>query len=206
MTSAVKGVRIIIYILRSGFYVMKEPINLVNDLKWAYDYCKKHEVNTFTEAFKNLISHAFAEMEAEIKAVLTDKNQEYTGFLFFLVQDILIFTMFSDCDLIKQEYDAYVKFCDWAGYRPLTPDELSKRLDEIEVDKIAEDIKFLLSMRELIDGSKFDSFVKGLCCFCFMGDRKLDENEYYILRSFYERDYDYKPETWEDCKAELKAK
>ena len=63
-------------------------------------------------------------------------------------------------------------------------------------------IKLLTNLREFIDPENYEAMVQGFGYLCLSGDKAMDENEYYILRCFFEPGYDYAPESWEQFKKE----
>ena len=57
-------------------------------------------------------------------------------------------------------------------------------------------------MRESIEPDKYEALILAFCYLCLQGDKAMDENEYYILRCFFEKGYDYAPATWQQFKDE----
>ena len=48
----------------------------------------------------------------------------------------------------------------------------------------------------------YEAMVLAFCYLCLHGDKAMDENEYYILRCFFEQGVDYAPSSWQQFKDE----
>ena len=91
-----------------------EKMNLISMMNQAWE--RKHEVSAeeFEIKIKNLISHAFVEIEKLYVDFCKSKGYEYKDDVFYIFQRLFIYFIFTDGDFLQGEYDAYVKFCNWA--------------------------------------------------------------------------------------------
>ena len=110
--------------------------------------------------------------------------------------------MKCDGEFLQGEYDAYCKFCKWAKIQALTVADVNALYSRTSVDRVIEDIKLINGLREFIDGDNYNAMVLGWCYLSLLGDGKFDENEYYIIRCFYDARYDYLPRDWAQFKRE----
>ena len=168
-------------------------MNIVEILKEADHDRKKlsHEKNEMI--FKNLLSHGYKRMEEVYKK--TDPS--YGDTLFMAVQDLLIWIMFADNQLIQGEYDAYEEFCSWAKYEALSVKSVIERKNELTIDYLISVIKHIVQTRKHIPDDDYESFVKALCYMALFGDKDLDQEEYVLISCFFNEDVDYCP-SWED--------
>ena len=83
--------------------------------------------------------------------------------------------------------------------RPFRIDDYIKGQGE---EGTVEDIKLLNGLREFVDGDNYNAMVLGFCYLSLLGDTSFDENEYYIIRCFYDARYDYAPRDWAQFKRE----
>lgn len=182
----------------------KSKINMLNLMNIAWQ--RRNEVSSeeYEVKIKNLISHSFVEYERMFKDYCKNNNKEYEEQVFVIYQHIFVFMMLSDGDFLQGEYDAYCKYCQWAGFKPLSVAETRALYQQLSIEELSNDIATLTSLREFIDPENYEALVQGLCYLSLTGDRELDENEYYILRCFFEKGFDYAPATWADLKNEWK--
>ena len=132
------------------------------------------------------------------------KGYEYKDEVFYIFQRLFIYFNFSDGDFLQGEYDAYVKYCGWAHFQPLSVADCRELSERLTAEEIIEDIKLINGLRDAIDPENFSSLVLGFCYMSLLGDKSFDENEYYILRCFFQDGYDYCPADWETFKREWK--
>lgn len=180
----------------------KQPMNIITMMDMAWEKRQELAHEEMEEKFKNLISHAFVEYESAYKAYCQSENIEYNERIFVVFQHIIVFLSFSDGQFLQGEYDAYVKYCNWARINPLSVDDCRSLFNRLPVEDILADIELLTCTREFIDPDNYFAMVLGFCYFSLFGDKAFDENEFYIIRTFFEQGYDYCPATWEQFKAE----
>lgn len=177
-------------------------MNLVNDMNEAWRVRNEVDHDKYEEYFKNLISYTFVRLEEIYMDYCKNKGITYNGETFYAIQDIIVFIIGADDDILNGEYDAYVRYCNWAGVRALSVSELRSLISRLDQKTVVNDICLVDSIRENTDPEVYSKFVLGLCFLSLMGDKAFDENEYYLISSFYRSDYDYCPETWEQFKKE----
>lgn len=182
----------------------KTKINMLDLMDVAWNRRQNVSNDEFEDKIKNLISHSFVEYERLFKVYCEKENQKYEEEVFVIYQHIFVFMMLSDGDFLQGEYDAYCKYCQWAGFKPLSVSDTRELYQRLGVDVLANDISTLVELREFIDPENYEALVQGFCYLSLAGDREFDENEYYILRCFFERGFDYAPATWTDFKNEWK--
>ena len=162
----------------------------------AWDLKRENTHERSEEMFKNLISHGFVAFEEFFKDLLKD---EYDDDLFYVIQKVLTYLIYADGDCLQGEYDAYVKYCDWAGFQACTVSELEQLYDDIDYDGLTDDLDVIIEYRDRIPEDDYRALVLGLCLFCFMGDDEIDEDEYAIVSFFLQQPEDYAPD-WETFK------
>lgn len=180
----------------------KRPMSIIAMMNFAWEQRQQYLHEEMEEKFKNLISHAFVEYEDAYKAYCASEGIDYNERIFVAFQHIIVFLTFSDGQFLQGEYDAYVKYCNWARIKPLTAEDCKSLFERLPVEDVATDIQLLTCTREFIDPDNYFSMVMGLCYFTLFGDKSFDENEFYIIKMFFEQGYDYCPSTWEQFKAE----
>ena len=181
-----------------------EKMNLINMMNTAWE--RKNEVSAeeYEVKVKNLLSHAFVEIERMYVDFCKEKGYEYKDEVFYVFQRLIVYFTFSDGDFLQGEYDAYVKYCDWAHIQPLSVADCKALNERLTSETIINDIKLINGLRDSIDPENFTALVQGFCYMSLLGDKSFDENEYYIIRCFFDRGYDYCPEDWETFKREWK--
>lgn len=177
-------------------------MNMIEHMNKAWSEKGRLDVNTFEEHCKNLVTHAYVELERIYKNYCSDKDQVYKDEVFYIFQRIFVFIMKCDGEFLQGEYDAYCKFCKWAKIQALTVADVNALYSRTSVDTVIEDIKLINGLREFIDGDNYNAMVLGWCYLSLLGDGKFDENEYYIIRCFYDARYDYSPRDWAQFKRE----
>ena len=181
-----------------------ERMNLINMMNQAWQ--RKNEVSAeeYEIKVKNLISHAFVEIERMYVDFCKSKGYEYKDDVFYIFQRLFIYFIFTDGDFLQGEYDAYVKFCNWAKIEPLNVADCRSLNDRLTSQEIVNDIKLINAVRDAVDPENFTAMVQGFCYMSLLGDKSFDENEYYIIRCFFQSGYDYCPADWETFKREWK--
>ena len=119
-----------------------------------------------------------------------------------MIQRIMVFLMMSDGDFLQGEYDTYVKYCNWCGIKPLSVADCKSLDSRLSANDIIQDIDLIKLFREDFNPENYQALIQGFCYLALTGDKALDENEYYIIRCFFEPGYDYVPATWEQFKRE----
>jgi len=177
-------------------------MNMLTHMDKAWNEKRRLDVNTYEEHCKNLVSHAYQELVKIYRNYCSNKGEAYKDEVFYMFQRIFVFIMKCDGEFLQGEYDAYCKFCSYAGIRALTVSDVNALYDRTDVDVVIEDIKLINNLREYIDGDNFNAMVLGWCYLSLLGDTTVDENEYYIIRCFYDSRYDYCPRDWDTFKRE----
>lgn len=180
----------------------RTKINLIELMNIAWDKKQKTADDEFAEKVKNLVSHSYVDYDKLYEEYCKKNNKEDEARIFITFQHVFVFMMLCDGDLLQNEYDAYCKYCSWAGYEALSTEDCHNLYKRLTPDQLIEDIGLLVSYRDMIDPENYRALVQGFCYFSLCGDNSLDENEYYILRCFFEKDIDYSPATWEQFKKE----
>lgn len=179
-----------------------EKLNMIDQMNKAWDQRQSLDYGTFKEHTKNLMTHAFVEIEGIFRDFCDQKGYEYKDEVFYSFQRIMVFIMKCDDELLQGEYDVYCKFCDWAGVEPLSVNDINALYARTEVDDVIRDIDLITGLRNDIEADNYRALVLGFCYFSLLGDEAFDENEYYIIRCFYQSGFDYVPSTWDQFKRE----
>ena len=169
----------------------KTPINMIELCNLAWDRKSKLAPSEYYVKTKNLLSHAYVECGRII-----GREKVFVAF-----QRILVFLMLCDDDFLQGEYDCYKTFCDYAKYEALTVSDCRSLYNRLSVDDLTDEIATLVKLRDSIDPENYEAMVQGFCYFCLSGDKAMDENEYYILRCFFQGN-DYAPSSWDQFKRE----
>ena len=130
--------------------------------------------------FKNLLSHGFVAMEATLKQVIDNYDED----LFYMVQRILAHFIVCDGEYLQGEYDAYLKYCDWAGFEPLSVRRLEELGHEVSFDEYKKYADIILATRPNVGERNYECFVLSLCYMSLFGDKKIDEMEYKLITWF----------------------
>lgn len=181
---------------------MKEKMNMINQMNeaWSKRCSLTHE--KFEEEFRNLMSHGFVIIDRVMKEFCDKSGHEYEEDTFYAIQRVIISIIKCDNEFLQGEYDGYVKYCTWAHINPLSVQEVNELYPDLTRETLTNDIKLITATRDIMDPSIYSAFVLSLCYLSLMGDKSFDENEYHIIRCFYEPNFDYVPSTWEDFKKE----
>lgn len=180
----------------------KERLNMIDLMNEAWEDRFQYTSDTYKDYCKNLFSHAFVTIDngyAEYCEKNNIKNEEY---VFIMFQRIIISFMLTDGDFNQEEYDAYCTFCDYADFKPLTPQRCREIFNSMDNNDLAKFIRMLIDLREIVNPEDWRYMILGFCYLCLMGDKAMDENEYYILRCFFEKGFDYAPVDWAAFKRE----
>ena len=180
----------------------RSSMNMISLMNYAWDQRQKVDAETYQDQCRNLLSHAYVELDSLYQEYCNQQNVKNEQIIFYTFQEIFVMIMLSDDDFLQGEYDAYCKFCKYANIEPLSVADCRSLYGRTSVDKLAENINFLSKLRDSIDSSKYEAMVLAFCYLCLQGDKAMDENEYYILRCFFEAGYDYAPSTWQQFKDE----
>lgn len=178
----------------------KKRINMINLCNLAWDRRTKKTHEEYEDIIKNLLSHAYATLTEEYSNYCKSKNYNDDGAIFKLFQMIFIFIILSDGDFLQGEYDAYVKFCHMAGFKELSVSECKYVYEKHSTDDLANSIRAILDLRPLLDSGDYEALVQGFCYLALAGDKSMDENEYYILKCFFEEGFDEAPDSWQEFK------
>lgn len=173
-------------------------MNMITLMNEAWDDCNLYTHEQNEVSFKNLLSHGFAEMDRFYHKA----NPDYGGRLFVLVQDLIIWFILADRELLRGEYDAYVKYCEWADIKPLSAKQIVERHEELDIEYIRKTVKHLSEARDYIPEDDYEAFVTSLCFLSLFGDKEVDKEEYGIIANFFNKAHDYCP-SWEKFKKEF---
>jgi hypothetical protein len=181
----------------------QRKMNMVQLFNYVWD--SKHKVSTerAEDEVRNLLSHAYVELTKKYRAYCEEKGIEYKNEIFYTFQLIIVYIIKCNDDLTYNEYEFYKKFCAFAGIEYLNRPEFDALYEKKSVDDLCEDIQFIVDLRSHINPDRYEGFVAGLCYLSVL-DGKVDENEYYIIRCFFEKGFDEWPKTWEQFKIEWK--
>ena len=172
-------------------------MNLIELMNYAWDKRQSCNANELEDMVRNLLSHSHANYDG-----ILSSNGYPEDKTFYVFQNILIYISMSDSDFLQGEYDAYVKYCNWAGIRALSVDDCKAFYNRTSTDKLSEDIYLLKSYRYHLDDNHYESMVLAFCILSLLGDKAFDENEYYIIRCFFDDSVDYCPSNWTQFKKE----
>ena len=175
---------------------------MISLMNLAWDRRQQCSVEQYEEYVKNLVSHSYVEYERMYRTYCAEQGTKYEDEIFYVYQHIFVFLMKCDGEFLQGEYDAYCKYCNWANIKPLTVDSVNKLYARLTTDDLLRDINLLVGLRSSIEAKNYESLVQGFCYFSLLGDKSFDENEYYIIKCFFEEGYDYVPSTWERFKKE----
>ncbi len=182
---------------------MKTRINMITLMNLAWDRRKALSHEEYEIKIRNLLSHAYVECSELYEAYCKNEGKAYEDEIFYAFQRIFVFIMLCDGDFLQGEYDAYLKMCDNCNFQPLSVDDCRSLYNRMTVDDLAKQVSLLVNvLRDFIDGENYEAMVQGFCYLALAGDKEMDENEYYVLRGFFESGYDYAPSTWEQFKRE----
>lgn len=180
----------------------KKSMNMISLMNYAWDQRQKVSAEVYQDQCRNLLSHAYADLNALYQQYCREQNVKNEEIIFISFQHVFVFMMLSDNDFLQGEYDAYCKFCNYAGIQPLSVADCRSLYGRTSVERLGQDINFLSQLRETIEPSKYEAMVLAFCYLCLHGDKAMDENEYYILRCFFEQGVDYAPSSWQQFKDE----
>lgn len=180
----------------------KSPINMVSMVKFAKKQRLANAVEQFEELAKNLLSHAFVEVEGVFLQYCERNKKRYNHEVFTVFQHLFIFLTLSDGHFLHDEYDMYCKYCAWAKFKPLSIADCRMLYDKLTVQNLLSDIRFLTSLRQYTSPEYYTAMVQGLCFIALLGDLEFDENEYYILRGFFQSGFDTFPDSYAKFKIE----
>ncbi len=180
----------------------KRKLNMIDLMNYAWEQRKEVSAETYQDQCRNLLSHAYADLSSMYSKYCDNENINNDDLIFYTFQEIFVFIMLSDEDFLQGEYDAYCKYCSFAGFQPLSVADCKALYARKTVEDLANDINFLNDLRDGINPDKYEAMVLAFCYLCLQGDKAMDENEYYILRCFFSAGFDYAPSTWEQFKKE----
>ena len=165
-------------------------MNLIHLMNYAWKQRQDKGKDALVIESRNLISHAYAKMIS------------YNENIFYAFQTVYVFIMLADGDFLQGEYDAYVKFCELAGYQCLTVDECKSFYKRKTTSDLAESIRTIKNYRYNVSANNYEAMIVAFCYLCLLGDKAMDENEYYIIRCFFDESEDYCPSDWATFKRE----
>lgn len=180
----------------------KTKLNMIDLVNEAWEYRYKYTSESYTNLCQKLLSSAYIKIDKDYDNYCIKNNIKNEEIVFVIFQRVIISFMLTDGDFHQEEYDAYCNFCDCANIKPLTMQRCREIYNIMDVITIAQFVSKLIKSRETVDPNEWKKMILGFCCLCLMGDKAMDEDEYYILRCFFEDGFDYKPKSWENFKRE----
>ena len=180
----------------------KQSMNMISLMNYAWDQRQKVSYETFQDQCRNLLSHAYVELDSLYQEYCKQQNLKNEQIIFYTFQEIFVYFMLTDNDFLQGEYDTYLKYCKFANFEPLSVEDCRSLYNRTSVETLGQDIQFICSLRDTIAPDKYEALILAFCYLCLQGDKAMDENEYYILRCFFEQGYDYAPSTWQQFKDE----
>lgn len=176
-------------------------MDLVKLVDHAWNMKKQYGYERTQEMFKNSLSYPYGEILNEYVTRCQNENKPSSTIIIYKVfENIIVHIMKCDDDFLQGEYDAYVKFAKYCGYRNFSADDI--RNMSFDRNTLIRCINKLKSYRFVISEENYESMIQGFCHLIFLGDNAIDENEYYILRCFLDDAYDKYPSDWESFKRE----
>ena len=176
-------------------------MNFVKIVDHAWNMKKQYGYERTQEMFRNSLSYPYVEIYNEHIKKCQNENRPTSSMLIYKVfENIIIHIMKCDDDFLQGEYEAYILFTKYCGYRNFTADEI--RNMPFDRDRLIRCIDMLKSYRFAISEENYESMIQGFCHLIFLGDNQIDENEFYILRCFFDDAYDECPIDWESFKRE----
>ena len=157
----------------------RTSLNLVSLMNYTWDRRTSDSAEYLQEQVRNLVSHAYV----SIQKLAPDE-----GRVFIMFQHLFVFLIKADGEHLQGEYDAYCKFCEWAGYQPLKVEEVNSLYNRLSTNELVKDVNELKSYRDRIDGNEYQAMILGFCFLSLLGDKSFDEDEYYVIRCFFDDD------------------
>lgn len=173
-------------------------MNVIEMMNKAWEERQKYTHEKNETIFVRLLAKGYQKISKYYSSIQPD----YGDTLFILVQDLLIWFIMSDSDFLQGEYDAYVNYCEWADYQPLTTEQCLERYKKLTVDHVVDIVNHISKTRGQIPEEDYQSFVASFCYMSLFGDRDVDKEEYSIISCFFTSDDDYCP-NWEKFKKEF---
>lgn len=177
-------------------------MDLIKLMNYAWDKRVNLGAETLQEHCVNLLSHAYVDMNGIYYEHCRRENRPTTNINFRVFETIMIALMKCDGDFLQGEYDAYIKFCNYCGYQYKSANEI--RSMNVDFNQVVSCIKLIISYRREISYDHYEALILAFCYLSLLGDKSFDENEYYIIRCFFEEELDYCPSDWQTFKREWK--
>ena len=155
------------------------------------------------ESFTIALSRSYIIMKNWYDYKCIKENIKNEQAIFKILRSIIIKLILCDLNLHQEEYEAYCAFVKYCGFKPETIEECKKIYKTTSLKYLKGCIIYVLKFRPIIPADFWEQFLLALCYLC-LADGVMYEDQYYILSSFFEKDFDTKPETWEDYKKEHK--
>ena len=150
--------------------------------------------------FKNLLSNSYVRIAEACANKLIGNREVAFNVIYKALEIVIIGIMKNDIDLLQGEYDAYIKFADSCNKKHYNSNEI--RNMSLTTDQISKAINVLTNYRYSISNEVYEGMVLAFCYLALLGDTAFDENEYYIIRCFFNSSLDYCPSDWETFKRE----
>ena len=180
----------------------RTQLNMIDLMNEAWEDRFNYDSDTYQEYCKNLFSHAYVKIRNGFAEYCAQNNLDSQNYVDTLFNVVIIAFMIIDGDFNEEEYSAYATFCNYAEITPYSYEECLAILAALTPELVVQSIQMLVGTRDIVGAEDWQSLVLGFCYLCLMGDKEMDENEYYLLSCFFEDGYDYKPESWDAFKAE----
>ena len=176
----------------------KQIIDLVDQLKLAWQERVDFSHERREENAVALLKRVHDEYATTIRSHLASIGQPYANQAFTALQNVLVYLCCCDGQYSQGECDAYTKLCYRIGMRPLSVEEVRSKANNMSISVLTKNIAVFTFFRDRLSAPIiFEYLISGLCTFAFLGTGKLNENEFYVLKTFLNTGFDWFPQTWE---------
>lgn len=179
-----------------------KQMSMIIDMKEAWNTRSQVSHEQYELYFKDMVSNMYHCVENAYIEYCKKTSTEYKSQVFYSFQELFAVIILADNQILQGEYDAYLKYCSFAGFKPLDSKELKKLIAQIDDNRILTHIHLIDSLRDHISDDDYSTFIRSLCYLSLMGDKVFDEREYSLIRNFYREGYDEVPNSFEELKKE----
>ena len=177
----------------------RRQINLLELLARAWQTQQTLSKSKLHEGIRNLISHAYSEIGFYWRKDCAKNGDVYGNEETYLLQRLLVFVIIADQKIYKEEYEAYCKCCEVLRLEPLNQEQFETFSNTLTIDFLVADAIVIKHYREKIDPDKYEAFILGFCMLPWLADKTIFEEEYLVLSTLLDENYDYVP-SWEEFK------
>ena len=170
------------------------PIDFVIMVDNAY-YCKRTKsLQECSDLAAKLLSDGYCGFNQWGNVTAYQAGKENADTMFKYLQNIIIFSFFNDNTVRQSEYNAYVKWCSNAGYRAMTPSELTTQRNSLPYQKFLDAYDLLLGLRHRIDSAYYHNFVYGLVLMAVVSEGSFTKWSYDLYKRLLTPGYDNCPD------------